>query len=75
MKKSPVLFIYEQLEGIRKDRLSNRISSEQAIRDRKFSLEEAEKMEKDNMINFLKSVFQQDNFNYEKVYNEFINNN
>lgn len=75
MKKSAVLFIYEQLEGIRKDRLSNRISSEQAIRDRKFSLEEAEKMEKDNMINFLKSVFQQDNFNYEKAYNEFINNN
>jgi 2-oxo-4-hydroxy-4-carboxy--5-ureidoimidazoline (OHCU) decarboxylase len=39
------------------------------------SFEEAKKMEKDNMINFLKSVFQQDNFNYEKAYNEFINNN
>ena len=72
MKKSAVLFIYEQLEGIRKDRLSNKITSEQAIRDRKFSLEEAEKMEKDNMINFLKSVFQQDGFDYEQAYNNFL---
>jgi len=36
-------------------------------------VEHVTQMEKDNMINFLKSVFQQDNFNYEKAYNEFIN--
>ena len=48
------------------------MTSEQAIRDRKFSLDEAEKMEKDNMINFLKSVFQQENFDYEKAYNDFL---
>jgi hypothetical protein len=38
-------------------------------------VEHVTQMEKDNMINFLKSVFQQDNFNYEKAYNEFINKN
>jgi hypothetical protein len=36
-------------------------------------VEHVTQMEKDNMINFLKSVFQQYNFNYEKAYNKFIN--
>jgi hypothetical protein len=35
-------------------------------------VEHVTQMEKDNMINFLKSVFQQDNFDYEKAYNEFL---
>jgi len=36
-------------------------------------VEHVKQMEKDNMINFLKSVFQQDNFDYEKAYDDFIN--
>jgi uncharacterized protein (UPF0335 family) len=36
--------------------------------------EELLEMEKQNMINFLKSVFQQDGFDYEESYNNFLEN-
>jgi len=37
-------------------------------------LEQAKEMEKQNMINFLKSVFRQDGFDYEESYNNFLKN-
>ena len=36
-------------------------------------LNQFEELEKENMINFLKSVFQQDGFNYEKAFEQFKN--
>ena len=36
-------------------------------------LNQFEEMEKENMINFLKSIFQQDGFDYEKAFKQFKN--
>lgn len=38
-----------------------------------YDFEQAKEMEKENMINFLKSIFQQDGFDYEKAYEQFKN--
>jgi hypothetical protein len=37
-------------------------------------IEETKEIEKQQMIDFLKSVFQQDGFNYDKAYQDFIDN-
>jgi len=37
-------------------------------------IEETKEIEKQRMIDFLKSVFQQDGFNYDKVYQDFMGN-
>jgi hypothetical protein len=37
-------------------------------------IEQTKEIEKQNMINFLKSVFQQDGFDYEESYNNFLEN-
>lgn len=34
-------------------------------------IDKAKEIEKENMINFLKSVFQQDGFDYEKAFEQF----
>lgn len=60
MKKSAVQFLVIRLEELMLKNDFNEISDEEYLK------------EKENMINFLKSVFQQDDFDYEQAYNNFL---
>jgi hypothetical protein len=65
MKQTAVEFVFEELEN-RQNGWPH------------FTIEQiynkAKEMEKQNMINFLKSVFRQDGFDYEESYNNFLKN-
>lgn len=73
-KQTPVEFLNEQLLVVVRERKENLIDSETFWKVKRDLLIEAKQMEKENMINFLKSVFMQDGFDYQKAYNNFINN-
>ena len=59
-------WLLRYIEGLAKKGYTFSPSSNKEI------VEHVKQMEKDNMINFLKSVFQQDGFDYEKAYNNFL---
>jgi hypothetical protein len=65
MKQTAVEFVFEELENRQNGWPHFTI---QQIYNK------AKEMEKQNMINFLKSVFQQDGFDYEESYNNFLKN-
>jgi len=71
MKQTSVEFLNEQLLVLFRERKENLIDAETFYKQRNSVLETAIEMEKNQSINFLKSVFQQDNFDYEKAYLKF----
>lgn len=73
MKQSAVEWFYNELkELIKQSELTEMKPSEFDDRETKL-LEQAKEMEDENMINFLKSVFQQDGFDYKKALEQFKN--
>lgn len=65
MKQTAIEWLEENLNTIRFDVDKN------VLKFIDKSIEQAKEMEKENMINFLKSIFQQDGFDYEKAFEQF----
>lgn len=72
MEKSAVQFLVIKLEELMLKNDFNEISDEEYLKEKEKILIISKHKEKENMINFLKSVFQQENFDYEKAYNDFL---
>lgn len=72
MKQTAVEFINEQLLVAVREKKENLIDAETFWKIKKELLLQAKTLEKIQMIDFLKTVFQMDNFDYEKAYNDFI---
>ena len=72
MEKSAVQFLVIKLEELMLKNDFNEISDEEYLKEKENLLIISKHKEKENMINFLKSVFQQENFDYEKAYNDFL---
>jgi hypothetical protein len=72
MEKSAVQFLVIKLEELMLKNDFNEISDEEYLKEKENILIISKHKEKENMINFLKSVFQQENFDYEKAYNDFL---
>lgn len=72
MEKSAVQFLVIRLEELMLKNDFNEISDEEYLKEKENILIISKHKEKENMINFLKSVFQQDGFDYEQAYNNFL---
>lgn len=72
MEKSAVQFLVIRLEELMLKNDFNEISDEEYLKEKENILIISKHKEKENMINFLKSVFQQDDFDYEQAYNNFL---
>ena len=72
MEKSAVQFLVIRLEELMLKNDFNEISDEEYLKEKENILIITKHKEKENMINFLKSVFQQDDFDYEQAYNNFL---
>ena len=66
MEQSAVEWLVEQLFKTYNNTTEKKI-------DNKSIIEQAKEMEDENMINFLKSVFQMDGFDYKKALEQFKN--
>jgi hypothetical protein len=71
MKQTAVEFLNEQLLVLFRERKENLIDTETFYKQKEEVFKSAIEMEKNQSINFLKSVFQQDNFDYKKAYLNF----
>lgn len=72
MKQTAVEFIVRQLDCLNRERKDKLISAETFFNHKINLIEEAKRIEKENMINFLKSAFAMDGFDYDKFYNNFL---
>lgn len=72
MKQTAVELLNEQLLTTFREKQEKLINSETFYKVKKELLLQAKTLEKIQMIDFLKTVFQMDNFDYEKAYNDFI---
>ena len=69
MKQTAVEFLEEQIKDVKYNPLE--INGYSNALEKLF--EQAKEMEDENMINFLKSVFQMDGFDYKKALEQFKN--
>ena len=79
MKQTAVEFLNEQLLCVVRERNERLIDAETFWKVKRDLLIEAKQIEKQNAINFLKSVFGMEGFatkfDYEKAYDDFITKN
>lgn len=74
-KQTPVEFFNDKIEDLLLKNDYNEISDEEFLEEKYNILIISKQKEKENMINFLKSVFQLEGFDYEQAYNNFISKN
>lgn len=74
MKQTAVEFLNEQLLCVVRERNERLIDAESFWKAKRNLLIEAKQHEKENAINFLKSVFGMEGFDYEKAYDDFVKN-
>jgi hypothetical protein len=72
MKQTAVEFIVRQLDYLNRERKDKLIIAETFFNHKRNLIEEAKIIEKENMINFLKSAFAMEGFDYETFYDKFI---